>query len=417
MTEYLKLIIIVQLIMAILVLPSSASGECGFPGGGPGCNGFSSPGDPLTGDADCSYLANENLSGLERYGLDEVAGGPDAGSYPPVSSDYNVTINESTPAEIILHATDPDGDPLTFSISSMPANGTLGPVNGNTVVYTPAPGFTGADSFCFQSHDGTWDSNLATITITVRSVCSDPRSQAFFGNVTIDGRPAPEGSRIVAEGPGVRGNFTGNPVFVQADSTYGSAENSTEDLLVQGCIENGTPLAFTIDGVPAEVSEVTAGGPWLSAYPFRAGEVTRLDLRVVTPPPPPDSVYINAIGVIISNSTHGYSQTLQVEKNPWVELRVTRGAFDIEISATGYHDFRDLPLLGRNATLAIYENGNRVSPEVNVAFGSRTVRYGYRVNETRTFDIVIFVNDNPKIRAIRHMTVYASSGPDTVDSD
>jgi len=103
-----------------------------------------------------------------------------------------------------------------------------------------------------------------------------------------------------------------------------------------------------------------------------------------------------------------------VEKNPWVELRVSGGVFEIQITATGYHDFLDFPVLGRNATLGIYENGIPVAPEVNVAFGSRIVQYSYVANETRTFDILISVNDRPEILDVKHMTIYVGPGRNTV---
>jgi hypothetical protein len=122
------------------------------------------------------------------------------------------------------------------------------------------------------------------------------------------------------------------------------------------------------------------------------------------------------MSVTISNPIYGYLQTVQVEKNPWVEIRVTRGVFDIKIAATGYHDFRDYyPILGRNATLAIYENGNPVSPEVSVAFGSRTASYEFLANETRTFDIVMYVPENPEIRDVKHITIFTSSGQESSD--
>jgi hypothetical protein len=105
-----------------------------------------------------------------------------------------------------------------------------------------------------------------------------------------------------------------------------------------------------------------------------------------------------------------------VEKNPCLEIRVTRGVFDIRISATGYHDFHTgYPLLGRNATLAIYENGDPVSPEVNVAFGSRTASYEFRANETRTFDILMYVPDSPEIREVKHITIFTSSEVESKD--
>jgi hypothetical protein len=411
MTEYLKPIIIAQFVLAILVLPSSAFVVCN--GSGEDLDGgtFSSLCEAQTCWEYCKSPGTDDVYDLGGYDYGTARENESASCcYPPVAYDRKVTMFNDTPVEITLNATDPDGDPMTYCIVAGPLYGALGTVAGNMVAYTADANYTGVDLFSFRANDGTWDSNNATVTITIEPNCS--RSHAFYGNVTIGSEPAPEYTNISVAGPGVRPNITGNPVATLADGSYGSANVTAQQLLVQGCIEDGAPLAFSVDGVLAEVCDVKASGQWLSAYPFRAGEVTNLDIRVQPPDPPPDTVYINAIGVTISNDTYGYSQTIKVEKNPWVELRVSSGVFTIEISATGYHDFRDYPLLGRNATLGIYENGSPVSSNVNVAFGSRTVGYQYVPTETRTFDMLIFVNERPEIQDVKHLTIYVYSGSD-----
>jgi hypothetical protein len=115
-----------------------------------------------------------------------------AGSFkannPPVAEDGSFTTDSDTPVDITLHATDPDGDPLTFAIVSQPSHGTLDGA-GDTGTYTPEPGFVGTDSFTFVANDGTADSNVATITIEVTAPLTgelprtggDPRNQASLG--------------------------------------------------------------------------------------------------------------------------------------------------------------------------------------------------------------------------------------------
>ena len=66
-------------------------------------------------------------------------------------------------------AGDADSDPTTYSIVDQPTHGTLSPLSGNTVTYTPAAGFAATDSFTFKANDGTTDSNTATVAITVGS--------------------------------------------------------------------------------------------------------------------------------------------------------------------------------------------------------------------------------------------------------
>ncbi len=91
-----------------------------------------------------------------------------------------------------------------------------------------------------------------------------------------------------------------------------------------------------------------------------------------------------------------------------MEARVTSGMFTIKISATGVHRFSFLPELRRDTTLGIYENGNPVSSEKNVWFGWDVVNYEYIANETRTFDILIYVNERPEIHDVKHITIYTT---------
>ncbi|MEI7899501.1 MAG: DUF6288 domain-containing protein [bacterium] len=84
----------------------------------------------------------------------------------PVSLNRSLTTAVNTPTDITLAATDANSDPLTYSIVTQPAHGTLsGTVPA--VTYTPANGYTGADSFTFKANDGTADSSVATVMIDV----------------------------------------------------------------------------------------------------------------------------------------------------------------------------------------------------------------------------------------------------------
>ena len=98
---------------------------------------------------------------------------------PPVAVDASVTTAEDTPTGVTLTAVDVDIDPLTFSIVTGPAHGTLtGTGAGRT--YTPDPNYFGPDAFTFTANDGTVDSNVATESITVTPVndppVADPKS-------------------------------------------------------------------------------------------------------------------------------------------------------------------------------------------------------------------------------------------------
>jgi len=80
-----------------------------------------------------------------------------------------------------LDASDVDGDPLTATIVSGPTHGTV-TISGLVVTYTPALNYYGADSFTYTVNDGTADSNVATVSITVTSVNDAP----IANNATVE---------------------------------------------------------------------------------------------------------------------------------------------------------------------------------------------------------------------------------------
>jgi hypothetical protein len=114
------------------------------------------------------------------------------GTGAPVARSPAPTTAEDTALPVTLDATDPDGDPLTYSLVDGPAHGTLTGVPP-TLTYTPDPDYNGPDSFTFTASDGLSTSNTATVSITVTPV-DDP---TLVSDVCLDGvksRNYPSGS-------------------------------------------------------------------------------------------------------------------------------------------------------------------------------------------------------------------------------
>jgi len=92
---------------------------------------------------------------------------------PAVASDASVSTPSGVSRPIPLIANDADANPLTLRVVSQPAHGTAG-LSGTVATYFPEHAFAGTDSFTFAAWDGSTDSNLATVTITVTGpICGD----------------------------------------------------------------------------------------------------------------------------------------------------------------------------------------------------------------------------------------------------
>ncbi|HPX74053.1 MAG TPA: PEGA domain-containing protein, partial [Methanoregulaceae archaeon] len=113
---------------------------------------------------------------------------------------------------------------------------------------------------------------------------------AFYGNVTIDGSPAPLQTTISVRVTG--GIDAVNYLVTTEEGIYGGRDEDAPKLIVQGIIENGAPVSFYIDGRRAEVSDGSSGSTWQMTYPFIAGAVTDLSLRIQDEQP--DSYVITA---------------------------------------------------------------------------------------------------------------------------
>jgi len=84
----------------------------------------------------------------------------------PVAIDQNVTIFENQPATIVLRAEDVDGDELRYGVVTGPSHGSLSGDAPN-LYYSPAPDYSGPDSFIFKVRDASAESEPALVAITV----------------------------------------------------------------------------------------------------------------------------------------------------------------------------------------------------------------------------------------------------------
>ncbi|AMO60359.1 putative outer membrane adhesin like protein [Mycolicibacterium phlei] len=95
---------------------------------------------------------------------------------PPVAQDDSYTINEDSvlTGNVLSNDTDKDNNPLTATLVSPAANGTVTLNADGTFTYIPNSGFHGEDSFTYIASDNAADSEVATVRITVRDINHAP---------------------------------------------------------------------------------------------------------------------------------------------------------------------------------------------------------------------------------------------------
>ncbi len=92
---------------------------------------------------------------------------------PPTSNpdSYNVPENQVLTANsangVLSNDTDPNGLPLTATLLTNPAHGSLQLSADGSLTYTPIVNFSGTDSFTYENSDALFDSQPTTVTINV----------------------------------------------------------------------------------------------------------------------------------------------------------------------------------------------------------------------------------------------------------
>lgn len=84
------------------------------------------------------------------------------------STQESTTLTVPAPG-VLANDGDEDGDALTVSVKTGPANGTLALAANGSFIYTPAAGFVGTDTFAYVASDGTGRTAVGTVVVDVGS--------------------------------------------------------------------------------------------------------------------------------------------------------------------------------------------------------------------------------------------------------
>ena len=154
----------------------------------------------------CTYTPAANYNGPDSftYTVNDGHGGTDIGAVtvtvtpvndPPSAGANTLSTPQSTPGNVTVlsNDSDVDGDPLTVSSWTTGAHGTVSCTAAGVCTYTPAAGYTGADSFTYTVTDGHGGTAVATVSVTVTPVSTPPPADVRIEKVE-SADPVPVGN-------------------------------------------------------------------------------------------------------------------------------------------------------------------------------------------------------------------------------
>jgi hypothetical protein len=135
----------------------------------------------------CTYTSIAGYTGPDSftYVVSDGKGGTATGTVsitvetanrPPVANPDSLTTVAGVAGvvNVLLNDTDPDGDLLAVISRTNPSHGAVVCLSTGICTYTPALGYTGADSFNYTVSDGRGGTSTATVLITVEAANRPP---------------------------------------------------------------------------------------------------------------------------------------------------------------------------------------------------------------------------------------------------
>ncbi|MER5867069.1 FG-GAP-like repeat-containing protein [Kitasatospora sp. NPDC002040] len=189
----------------VVVLEGDGTGAFGSPiafGLNGGRNPQATAVADLNGDGRLD-VATANSNGSATYVNDASVLLNTTNRPPTAANDSYGQVGADTPLVVgapgvLGNDADPDGNPLTASVVTGPAHGTLALNPDGSFSYQPGSAYVGSDSFSYKATDATNESNVATVTITVTAGCRG-LAATITGNGGVTGT---SGADVIVTGNG-----------------------------------------------------------------------------------------------------------------------------------------------------------------------------------------------------------------------
>ncbi|MFC6199412.1 Ig-like domain-containing protein, partial [Ponticaulis profundi] len=433
----------------------------------------------LTGNG-YAYTPSADFNGTDSFDvlIDDGNGGTDTVTIEvtvtpvndaPVGTDGSASGAEDSVITGTISATDMDGDTLTYTLASGPANGSV-TLTGSGYTYTPAPNFNGTDSFDVLIDDGNGGTDTVTIEVTVTPVNDAPvgadgsasgvedsvitgtisatdmdgdtltytlASGPANGSVTLTGNgytytPAADFNGtdsfdvLIDDGNGgtdtVTIEVTVTPVNDAPVGTDGSASGA-EDSVITGTISatdmDGDTLTYTLASGPANGSVTLTGNGYTYTPAADFNGTDSFDVLIDDGNGGTDTVTIDVTVTSVNDAPVGVADSYGVDEDGTLTVNATNGVLANDTDVEGDSLTAVLVSGTTNGSLSFNADGSfTYTPDANF---NGTDSFTYRVNDgaedgntvTVTLNVVA-VNDAPTAVA-DGFTVSEDSGATTLD--
>jgi len=384
------------------------------------------PGKDFVGSDNFSFSVNNGIiSSASAVVSINVVGTSSDNNAVPQAMGQSLNMRQGDHIAINLIGTDPDNDPLSYTIISDPANGELKGTAPN-VIYTPNRVYVGNDRFTFIVNDGSVNSNEATVSIDIAAIAGNTPPVAASQSVstqentavtiTLIGTDADGDSLSYAivtspavgtlTGSGANRTYIPNPDANGEDSfTFtvndgmATSNLATVSIMIE---EAGAPLTITTTSLmngkegDSYSQALSATGASLYTWSLASGTLPdgiRLAGANLNGTPTSSGSYEFTLQVSDSaDNTRTDSQTftLVIDEADSLELAITTGSLQGAIIGQVYSD----TLAGRGGDTANYSwSWDQGSQVAGLSLNTDGSISGTATGATMNYDLVVTLND------------------------
>ena len=215
------------------------------------------PATNFTGDATFTYTVSDGTASDTATVTVQVGPAND----PPVAVADSATTAEDTPltlaaASLAANDTDPEGQALTVTAVSAPANGTVA-LTAGSITFTPAANVSGTGSFSYTVSDGAATATGA-VTVTITPVNDPPVAVADARTTTEDSPLTITAASLAANDTDVDGGaLTVTAVSAPVNGTVALATGTVTFTPTTGFIGTASFVYTVSDGAASDTGLVT----------------------------------------------------------------------------------------------------------------------------------------------------------------